>query len=144
MSRSNQALRRGKSTLREGKAWARAPRPSLGHLLFFLFLKVFFFFFLKWTIFLKKYCLFIYVWLLWVFIAATAFLSLWGAGRKHCGGFSCCGTQALGLQQLRLLGLVAPRHVGSSLTGDRTHVPCIGRQTLHHRATRGSPVRTIF
>ena len=33
-------------------------------------------------------------------------------------------------------GLVAPRHVGSSQTRARTHVPCIGRQILNHCATR--------
>ena len=132
------------------------PEAVSGAFAFLSFFKGFFFFFLNVDHFFKKYYLFIYVWLLWVFIAALAFLSLRGAGRKHCGGFSCCGTQPLGLQQLRLPGsraqvqqlrlpgLVAPRHVGSSLTGDRTHVPCIGRQTLHHRTTRGSPVWAIF
>ena len=34
------------------------------------------------------------------------------------------------------MGLVAPRHVGSSQTRARTHVPCIGRQILNHCATR--------
>ena len=29
-------------------------------------------------------------------------------------------------------GLAAPQRVGSSLTRDRPHVPCIGRQTLNH------------
>ena len=33
-------------------------------------------------------------------------------------------------------GPVAPRHVGSSQTRARTRVPCIGRQTLNHCATR--------
>ena len=33
-------------------------------------------------------------------------------------------------------GLVALWHVGSSQTRARTHVPCIGRQTLNHCATR--------
>ena len=40
------------------------------------------------------------------------------------------------LQTRRLTGLVAPRHVGSSQTRARTRVPCIGRQTLNHCATR--------
>ena len=56
--------------------------------------------------------------------------------------------QAHGLQQLWLTGsraqaqylwrtgLVAPRHVGSSRTRARTHVPCIGNQSLNHCATR--------
>ena len=38
-----------------------------------------------------------------------------------------------------LTGLVTPRHVGSSQTRARTRVPCIGRQTLNHCATREAP-----
>ena len=34
------------------------------------------------------------------------------------------------------MGLVAPRHVGSSQTRARTRVPCIGRWILNHCATR--------
>ena len=34
------------------------------------------------------------------------------------------------------MGLVAPRHVGSSQTRARTRVPCIGRQILNHCTTR--------
>ena len=34
------------------------------------------------------------------------------------------------------MGLVAPRHVGSSRTRARTRVPCIGRQILNHCTTR--------
>ena len=41
------------------------------------------------------------------------------------------------------MGLVAPRHVGSSRTRARTHVPCIGRQILNHCATREVPP-TLF
>ena len=37
------------------------------------------------------------------------------------------------------MGLVTPRHVGSSQTRARTHVPCIGRQILNHCATREAP-----
>ena len=40
------------------------------------------------------------------------------------------------LTKLWLTGLVALRHVGSSQTRARTCVPCIGRQTLNHCATR--------
>ena len=40
------------------------------------------------------------------------------------------------------MGLVAPRHVGSSQTRARTRVPCIGRQILNHCATREA--RTSF
>ena len=34
------------------------------------------------------------------------------------------------------MGLVAPRHVGSSRTRPRTRVPCIGRWVLNHSASR--------
>ena len=36
-------------------------------------------------------------------------------------------------------GFAAPWHMGSSRTRDQTHVPCIGRQILHHRASREAP-----
>ena len=74
------------------------------------------------------------------------FLQLWQAGSTlHRGarasryrGLSCCGAHApdAQAQQLWLTGLVAPQHVGSSQTRARTPVPCIGRQTLNHCATR--------
>ena len=41
-------------------------------------------------------------------------------------------------------GLVAPRHVGSSQTRARTRVPCIGRQTLNHCATREAPISSFL
>ena len=61
-----------------------------------------------------------------------------GARASHYRGLSCYGAQApdAQAQQLWLTGLVAPRHVGSSQTGARTRVPCIGRQILNHCATR--------
>ena len=61
-----------------------------------------------------------------------------GARASHCRGLSCRGAQApdAQAQYLWLTGFVAPRHVGSSQTRARTHVPCIGRQTLNHCATR--------
>ena len=83
-----------------------------------------------------------------------------GAQASHCGGFSCCRAQALGVRasvvvahglsscgswalERRLSSwhtdLVAPRHVGSSQTRDRTCVPCIGRQILNDCATREVP-----
>ena len=57
---------------------------------------------------------------------------------SHCCGLSRCGVQALDAQAQRpwLTGPAAPRHVGSSWTGPRTRVPCIGRRTLNHCATR--------
>uniref|UniRef100_A0A8C6BMA7 RRM domain-containing protein n=1 Tax=Monodon monoceros TaxID=40151 RepID=A0A8C6BMA7_MONMO len=39
----------------------------------------------------------------------------------------------------RQMGEAAPLHVGSSQTGARTHVPCIGRRTPNHCATREAP-----
>ena len=59
-------------------------------------------------------------------------LSLQSMGSR-CTGFSSCGMQA---QKLWLPGLVAPWHVGSSRTWDRTRVPCIGRRVLNHCTTR--------
>ena len=56
----------------------------------------------------------------------------------HRHGLSCCGAQApvAQAQWLWLTGPVAPRHMGSSQTRARTRVPCIGRQTLNHWASR--------
>ena len=61
-----------------------------------------------------------------------------GARASHYRGLSCCGAQApdAQAQQLWLTGPAAPRHVGSSQTRARTRVPCTGRQTLNHCATR--------
>ena len=47
------------------------------------------------------------------------------------------------------MGLVAPQHVGSSRSRDRTHVSCIGRWILNHCTTREVPttiniLMTIF
>ena len=61
-----------------------------------------------------------------------------GAQVSQCSGFSCCGAQALEgrLQELWRTGSVAPKHVESSQTRDRTYVPCISRQILNHWTTR--------
>ena len=59
-------------------------------------------------------------------------LLLWSTGSRRAGSRG----QA---QQLWHTGLVAPQHVGSSRTRDRTHVPCIGRRMLNHCATREVP-----
>ena len=81
------------------------------------------------------------------------FLQLWQAGAtlhrsaraSHHRGLTRCGPQApdAQAQQLWLMGPAAPRHVGSSQTRARTRVPCIGRQTLNHSATREA-LRVIF
>ena len=75
-------------------------------------------------------------------------------GLHCCAGFSLVVVRGFSLQRLLLLrsrgsreqaqqlwcmGLVAPRHVGSSQTGYRTCVSCIGRQVRYHWATKGSP-----
>ena len=61
-----------------------------------------------------------------------------GAWASHYRGLPCCRARApdAQAQQLWLTGLVAPRHVGSSQTRAQTRIPCIGRQTLNHCATR--------
>ena len=44
----------------------------------------------------------------------------------------------------RGMGLVAPRHVGSSRTRARTRVPCIERRILNHCTTREVPKVGLF
>ena len=115
-----------------------------------------------------------YFWLRWVFAAVRGLslvavsggyfllqcagfslwwlLLLWSTGSRHVG-FSSCGTRAQQLwlkdpraqaQQLWHMGLVAPRHVGSSPTRAQTRVPCIGRQIVNHCATREDPTNIFF
>ena len=43
------------------------------------------------------------------------------------------------LQQLQLMGLFAPRHVGFSQTRDQTDVFCIASQILNHWTTKEAP-----
>ena len=118
--------------------------------------------------------MFLNFWLHWVSVAVRglspvvviggysslrcAGLSLWwpllllSTSSRH-PGFSSCGTCAQQLwlagsraqaQQLWCTGLVAPRHVGSSGTRARTRVPCIGRWTPNHCATREVPTHRLF
>ena len=56
----------------------------------------------------------------------TIAASLAAAHKLQTRRLSNCGSRAP----------VAPRHVGSSQTRAQTRVPCIGRQTLNHCATR--------
>ena len=98
--------------------------------------------------------LFIYLWLFWVFISVRG-PSLVAASRGHSSS-RCAGLSPLRPLLLRstgsrragsvvvAMGLVAPRHVGSSQTRARTHIPCISRQTLNHCATREAPVHFFF
>ena len=84
--------------------------------------------------------------LCWVFISLQRLSKLrWartalcrGVRAAHCGGFSCCGAQALGLAGSIA---VAPRPNcsaawGISRTRDPTSVPCIDRRILSYCATR--------
>ena len=70
----------------------------------------------------------------WVFIAAQGAFSSCSARAWRRSGFSSVehGLQGAQAQQLTYTGLVAPWHVGTSQTRDRTHVPCIGRRILYH------------
>ena len=54
---------------------------------------------------------------------------------SHCSGFSCCKAWTLvaQAQQLWPMNLVAPWHVKSCLTKDRTSIPCVARWILGHR-----------
>ena len=54
------------------------------------------------------------------------------AWASPCGGFSCCGAQALGAWA----SVVALWRVGSSWTRDQTRVLCMGRQILNQWTTR--------
>ena len=70
----------------------------------------------------------------------------YGAQTSDCNGFSCCAAPALDTQSSAVAAcrpsscsLVAPRHVESSWTNDRTHVHCIGRQILIHCTTKEDP-----
>ena len=77
-----------------------------------------------------------------------------GVQTSHCGGFSCWVARALGCMgfsncgpglqgagsTLWCTGLIVPWYVGSSRTRDGTHVSCIGRRILYHRAIREAQV----
>ena len=93
-----------------------------------------------------------------------------GVRASHCGGFSCCEALALGTraqqlwlagsrvqaqqlwlagsrvqaQQLWCTGLVAPQHVGSSLSRAQSRVSCLGRRILNHCATREVPELVFY
>ena len=96
---------------------------------------------LQWTLGCTFVCFWgflVYFWLLRVFIAvARASLVETGGAPPQCGvraspcsGFSCCGARAGASGAVRT-GLVPPRHVESSWTGNRTCVPYVGRLTLN-------------
>ena len=91
---------------------------------------------------LFKDFLFIYLWLFWVIVAAYG-LSLVAVSRGYslllCKGFSLRWLLLLPstvykaqAQQLWCAGSVAPGHVGSSWTRNRTLVPYTGSRILNH------------
>ena len=134
------------------------------------YIQIFYFFMSQGFFNLKKFILFIYFWLHWVFVAvhrlslvaasegysslrcvgfSLQWLLLLQSTGSRCVGFSSCSTWAQQLwlpgsrvqvQQLWCTGSVAPWHVGSSRTRARTCVPCIGRWTLNHCATKEAPM----
>jgi len=65
-------------------------------------------------------------------------LVLWGMGCRRTGFSSCSAWAPL------CTGLVALRHVGSSQTRDRTHVPCIGRCILNPWTTLEVPYLNLL
>ena len=104
-------------------------------------------FFKFWGLFV---CLFIYLLLCWVFISARGLSPIAASGGhapSRCAGLPSSrpllprstGPRHAQAQQLWPTGPAAPRHAGSSQTRVRTHVPCIGRQTPNHCATREAP-----
>ena len=99
----------------------------------------FFFFFFK-------FYLFIYLWLCWVFVSVRGLSPVVASGghsSSRCAGPSpprplllrSTGSRCAG-SAIVATGPAAPRHVGSSQTRARTRVPCTGRRTPNHCATR--------
>ena len=70
---------------------------------------------------------------LWSSSFSLRWLLLLRSMGSRCSGFRSCSTWA---QQLRHVGLVAPRHVGFSPDWDGAHIPCTGRQILSSWTTR--------
>ena len=106
----------------------------------------------------QNFCLRRKTYILYTFysFAGCAGCSLLCAGflwSRRAGAPLPCGGAGFSLQglclvkhrlKLWLTGLVAPQHVESSLTRDRTCVPHIGRQILYHHATGKVPSIVIF
>ena len=74
---------------------------------------------------------------------------------QQVGATLCCGSRALGIKSfstgglqaqigsLWCTGFVAPQHVESSQSRDRTCVPCVGRRILIHYATKKVPSKPL-
>ena len=67
-------------------------------------------------------------------------LQLWRVG-SGCTGVSGCSMCA---QQVWCVDFVARWHMGSSWTGDRTHVSCIGKWIPNHQTMREAPCSYFF
>ena len=91
-------------------------------------------------------------WLCWVLMGVCRLPQLQRAGaalQQRCSGLSLqwrllmqsMGSRTGGLQQLLLMGLIAPRQMGSSWTREQTDVPCSARWILNHWTTRQAPGR---
>ena len=102
----------------------------------YAFLFIYFFFY----IFFNDQLLILCIYLKYLSMAALGLPC--NARAPHCGDFSRCGARALAhaLLWLWCTDLVAPWHVGSSVTRDQMHVHCLGRWILNHRTTREVPV----
>ena len=91
----------------------------------------------NWFITLNFFIIYLF-WLCWVLVAVLqapascgqqGLLSRCWEWASHCSGFSWCGLQSI--------GSVAPQHVGSSWSRDRTCFPYLGRRILNHWTTGG-------
>ena len=91
--------------------------------------------------------IFIYFWLCWVFVAAHELPLVAVSGSYSlvvvCGLLiavaSLVAKHGLSSLVVAACGLAVQRHVGSFQTRDQIHIPCIGRQSLHHWTTREVP-----
>ena len=107
---------------------------------------------------LKKNDSFFYkfIYFIYLFLAVLGLhCSPWAS---HCGGFSCCRAWGLGprasvvvahrLQSAGSVvvvhGLSCSWHVGFSRTKARTCVPCLGRRSLNHCATREAQEKIFY
>ena len=106
----------------------------------------------RYILFLRSISLYLLILLIYLFLAvlglhccAGATLHC-GARVSHCGGFSCCGAQAVGAQASVVVahGVSCSMACGIFLYQGSNTCPCIGRQILNHCATREAPNRYIL
>ena len=86
---------------------------------------------------------FLIFWLCWVFGDWT--FSSCGSPASRCGGFSCCGSRVIKCGSVVVApALVAPPHVGSSWTRDRTPDPLYWQADSLALGHQGSPPGFLF